>query len=186
MASKKSAVQPIQRVFSKSQKFFSDLFKLKVAPMLQYHGWTEGGKRDPFDERGALINDWVTIEHCHMFHTMDSKGKEHEYCSPAGGHFHKMDVIKDANGEILEVKCASGPLKFEVKKKYGKTKREAVPVNEHDTHTHEVVYQKSDELSRPKANAEAAKFMVMQANNLSKKVTDETGKKLDDLQVTEQ
>lgn len=178
--------QAIQRIFKESTEFFSDLFKLTVNKMLQYRGYTEEGKKWPYNEDGSLNTpDWVDIEHCHFFHTVDSKGANQEYCTPVANHFHKMKVTRDPKNpnDIISVECVSGPLKMKDVKRLGKMTKMAVPVNDHDTHTHGVQYLKSDKLSQPKVNSEALKLIGQQQQILSKKVYDENGKKLDDLGV---
>lgn len=173
----------IKRVFKESLEFFSDLFKLEAEKALKYLGWTEDGKNHPYDENGQTINDWIAVEHCHFFHTVDSKGRVNDYCAPTNGHFHKMEVKRDSNGDILEAKCVSGPLKMKTFKKFGKMVKEPAPVNEHDKHVHKTFYVRSSKLKQPAMNPEAHKLMALQKDATSTKVKSEDGQKLEDLQL---
>ena len=179
------APKPIQRRYKENMTFFSDLFKLKVAKMLQFKGWTKISQDAPRDEKGDLNDDWFYTEHCHYFHTRDSNGKEQTYSQPVGQHVHKMEIVRNPNDpdEIFEVKCVSGPLKWEISTKYGKRKKVLVP-DPNDDHRHDTVYLKSNQLSRPDINVEAAKVMDRVKAPENKQVYDpETGQKLPNLAV---
>lgn len=175
--------QPIVDVFKENTQFLSRLFKLSAAKMLQYVGFRKETKNAAFDEDENLNEDWLYKEHCHIYRTVDSKGVPQEYCSPAGGHTHKMKINKNSKGEILSVECASGPLSMQVTKEFGKPKRVYKKVNDFDNHKHETIYVKSDKLSSPQINAEAAKIISREAARNSKEVVDKNGKKLDSLAV---
>lgn len=177
--------KPIERRFRENMSFFSDLFKLKVSKMLQWKGWTKAGKDAPLNENGHLNDDWFYTEHCHYFHTMDSSGRVQDYCQPVAQHKHKIKVTRDPDNhqDVISVECVSGPLKEVITDKYGK--RQKIWVEDpHDKHRHETEYLKSNQLSRPNVNVEAAKVMSsVQASGNSKTVFDENGKSLGKLEV---
>lgn len=152
----KIPVEPIQqRIFSENKKIFHDLYKLLVAKMYKNLSW----QAIPHDE-------YTAIEHCHFFHTFDSSGREQIHSTSVGGHFHVIKVEHQPNGAPPKVICESGPMKS-VRKKNKRThkfEKIIVPVNEVDTHTHEVLYLQSNQVAVRKVNEEAAK--VIGANAL--------------------
>lgn len=81
---KKSAAPKI--VWKHNREYRHDLFKLKLA---QFKKNTSFKKFTP---------NIVSVDHNHFFHSHDRKGRENEYCSAVGGHFHK--VIKNEDGSI--------------------------------------------------------------------------------------
>ena len=180
-----SAPKHIVRRYKENTTFFSDLFKLQVAKLLQWKGWTKISQNAPRDQKGNLNDDWVLTEHCHYFHTYDSNGKEQFYSQPVAQHVHKMLVTRDPNDhtQMLEVKCVSGPMKWKITDEFGKRQKVLVP-DPHDDHTHDTLYIKSNELSKPNMNSDAA-MVVSRAEvaGTSKVVFDEQGKQLGKLEV---
>ena len=121
--------------------------------------------------------NFVGMEHSHIFHTHDQRGRIQEYSCPIGGHFHRMKVTPDPRGKEFPpiVACVSGPLKWvNVKDKYGGNSRKAVPAytnldgaEDRDfvdaEHKHKVKYIGTSQLKSAAANPEAAKLMGMMA-----------------------
>lgn len=166
-----SPVQPV--VWKGMREFRHDLFKLGVATMKKNVSYK---KYQP---------DLVPVEHAHFFHSVDMKGKPVEYSQPIGGHFHKIDVVKDAQGNIVSVAC--GPALRSVQKKlksgrvktiiervrfanaeYGEDDEEEGPDRVsyvYDEHVHEVAYVHSEMISpertRLKQEADAGKLKSM-------------------------
>ncbi len=101
---------------------------------------------------------WVPVEHCHFFHTRDSKGKKLKYCSSVGGHAHEVEYWVDENGE-LKAKC--GPPIINVKG----DRKVAFP---NDDHTHEVEYFHSEEVTARQVNHKAR--MAISDPNFAAKV----------------
>ena len=177
--------QVLQRRYKENMSFFSDLFKLNVASMLQWKGYQEITKDAPLDENGNLNEDWFHTEHCHWFHTFDSNGKEQFYTPMIGQHCHKIEIKRDPSNpeDILSFKVVGPPLKWIITKKYGKRQKILSP-DPHDTHTHEMEYKKTNKLSRPDINSEAVKVIGnVQSHSTSKAVYDEHGKPLGNLEV---
>lgn len=136
----------IEPIYSGEQTFRSDCFKLEVAPRLYDTSWNG-------------IPEYTELEHCHFFHTYDSKGRTQENCVSTGQHFHKMKVTPGKRG-VPKVECVSGPLCWSKVKERGKWKRVAVPSNPDDTHRHEVTYLRSHKVLMRKANAIAANMIA--------------------------
>lgn len=128
----------LERVYAKQQELDHDLYKLKVASLVRNASYNES---QPIFEN---------VEHCHYFHSIDSRGRKMETSSKVGGHFHKMEVQPD--GTVI---C--GPAVTEVKvKKHGRVVTE-YRTNRHDTHTHEVEYRFSEKIKPQTPNVEFAK-----------------------------
>lgn len=99
--------------------------------------------------------DLVPIEHTHIYHTYDSRGKPQSFTSTTGGHFHEVSVGPDG-----VVKCGP-PMRWGYKKgRDGNQVKRKEPLKwfdkyatDHakewieDTHTHEFEYIHSEELS---------------------------------------
>jgi len=179
--------KPLVRKFQENTTYFSDLFKLDLSKCLKWMGYKKDDLTAPFHEDGTVNSPaWQLVEHVHFFRTVDSKGKPQTHSAPVANHYHEMKVVRDPKNkeQILSVECVSGPLKWGVVKKFGKKRRELIPVNSHDKHTHEIVYLKSKELTKPKMNPEALKVIGAQAARSTTQVYDEKGRPLGKLAVT--
>lgn len=130
------------RVYKGTQEVDHDLFKLKVAVMRKNVSFTD-------------IPDYVPIEHCHTFHTVDSNGKKQTTSNPVGGHHHEIEVINVKDG--VPTLRVSPPMKFVRERVAGRTRKIAVEV-EGDSHTHEVEYLGSERIRLRATNAEFAKL----------------------------
>jgi hypothetical protein len=141
------ASQP--RVYRGTQDVDHDLFKLKVAKMRKNTAW-DGSE------------NWVSVEHCHIFHTVDSSGRAQTTCSPVGGHFHEITVSQSpGNAPTLLVSQA----KQYAKKKLpnGRMVKVAVDMPD-DSHSHDAEYLGSQKIRLRQPNVEAAKVeSVMRA-----------------------
>jgi hypothetical protein len=126
-----------------------DTFKLAAAMMKKNVGIQQderdAAKRARINSRtrGAII---VELEHCHIYHTYDSSGKEMSRCNHVGGHTHEITVSKDADGNLV-AKC-SPPIQ--------NSPSETI-VND-DDHTHNVVYLKSQDVELRRINEDAARM----------------------------
>lgn len=137
--------------FSKSKEIIHDLFKLEFARMQ---------KNVAVDEQEP---QWVAVEHCHFFHTVDSNGKKQTTSASIGGHFHLMEVIEPESSEDMPiVRCVSGPMQWARKKINGKFKRVAIPIvsTEIDDHRHDVEWIRQDIVSIRQTNTEAVKVVT--------------------------
>jgi len=162
----------IKRIFTENMEIFHDLFKLIAANMVKNVSWND-------------TPQWVDTVHEHFYHTVDSSGRKLKFSAPVGGHFHEMKVTKNAAGEVVEVECVSGPLRFVKMKVEGRMKKVPAPFNDKDKHKHETEYVYSNTLRKAKLNDEAVKHMSqMMQKQTSKAVTDEDGNKAADLDVT--
>lgn len=152
-----------QRFYSNKGEVDHDLFKLKVESMMKNVSWT---KEEP---------DYRPVEHCHMFHTIDSSGKPQKYSTAQGGHFHEMEVVyKDG---VPEVVCKSGPLEWVWIKRGKRRIKVARPIFDGlfrdfdsenpkipvDVHKHEVQYIKSDRIALRRINEEAQVLIAKNA-----------------------
>lgn len=135
------AVEP-KRIFKDQMVVTTDLFKMAPAQMKKN---TSYKKFQP---------ELMDLEHCHIFRTVDSRGKVQTSSTAVGGHFHDVEVSIDQDGSFV-LKC-SEPYHIVTKTtKTGMTKKEKVPVTFEDgnrdvilkdTHTHEFQYIRSEEL----------------------------------------
>jgi hypothetical protein len=131
-----------KRVFKDQMTVTHDLFKLLPATMKKNVSYK---KFQP---------ELVEMEHAHIFHTVDSRGKKQTSCSAVGGHFHDVEVTVAADGSFHLI--CSEPYHIVTKTtKTGMTKKEKVHVSFEDgnndiiikdTHTHEFEYKGSEEL----------------------------------------
>ena len=142
-----------QRVTKGNREFNHDLFKLGVANFKKNISLTPG---DP---------QLIDVEHCHFFHSFDSRGREQIKCTPQAGHWHQIIVHRDEDGEIMMdengrpmIECGP-PIKHNYKRIKGAVRKVAGPVrfrgqdefgNEGysvDDHTHEIIYIESEKLT---------------------------------------
>lgn len=134
-----------KRFYSKTLEFDHDIFKLLPATMRKNVG---------FSPNKPL---WEAFEHCHVFHSVDSKGNKKETCTPIGGHFHEV-TIEETDGVPKIVAVGPPVVKKQVRDRVTRrVKTVYVPV-EGDDHTHEVQYIRSEKVKPAKANVEFAKF----------------------------
>jgi len=143
--------QPTQkRVFAQDRILIHDLYKLNVSTMLKNISWTE----QP---------DYVKIEHCHFFHTIDSDGKIQVTSTAVGGHYHEMEVVQMPDGAAM-VKCKGKPMRSGKVKVRGVWKKASVIYDEEDDHTHEVQYISSCEIKPRINNTEALRVISAEAS----------------------
>lgn len=151
----------ITRNFKKNNSVMHDLYKLQVAPMMKNMAMDA--------EDGVEVSpEFIKLEHCHIYHTVDSKGQPQTQCSPIGGHFHIIEVVTPGDGENPPVLKCSGPKKY-VRDRITKKKR-IVPYEKDyadhngrtftDDHTHEITYVSSEEFKPRQINMEATKFVA--------------------------
>jgi hypothetical protein len=138
-----------KKVLKGTRQFEHSLFKLKPARMLKNVSWKH------------KLPDVISIEHCHIYHSINERFQPNTFCAPAGGHFHEVTVdwskkAKDSDGPL--VTC--GPA---VRKKLTYIDGLAGPVTSidpvcferhkevggdiTDNHTHEVEYIDTEVLS---------------------------------------
>jgi len=152
MAVKKATTLKKTKAFERGVgEFNHHLFKLTASPMIKEHGWNS----DP-DQKIV-----VPLEHCHMFHTMDSRGRSQTKCSSIGGHYHEVEVeYSEDPTNAPEIKV--GPAMREIAIKQGKRiMKKSVPVTvggKVDQHTHDVEYHGFDKIKARKMNEEFAKY----------------------------
>jgi len=157
-AESNAPLKSIAREYKNQGDVDHDLFKLTVAKMKKNVSWNDSP-------------EIVDMEHCHMFHTVDSSGKRLDQSSAIGGHFHPIKVVA-VEGQVPRLEV--GPArKWVMKKKNGALVRTAVPIvlvaefndDENgnsqpliDNHSHGAVYLGSEKIKLRQANMEAAKF----------------------------
>lgn len=126
------------------------LFKLKAADMK---------KNTSF--KGAEPNI-LMVEHAHIYHSHNDKnGKVNDYCTPVGGHTHRVEIIEwgtDENGDkyVKKVKCGP-PVKLVLQKRGDRAPKKAyAPIvypryegeeSEVDDHRHELLYIRAEKIS---------------------------------------
>lgn len=145
-----------KRIYRGDTEIDHDLYRLKVAHMVKNVSYTE-------------IPDYEKIEHCHIFHTVDSNGKKQTACSPVGNHFHEVKLVEREGGvPSLEVSAA---MRWATRRIKGRVKRVAEPIsdrdgNVYDTHTHDFEYMRSERIKLRVQNAEAAKAEAIMARRV--------------------
>lgn len=169
-----------QRQMKGEKKVFHDLFKLQSALVKKNHGYIDGD--DP--DLGTCV--MVEHEHTHVWHSVDSSGKPQEYATWTAGHTHKIDVVKDEEGNITEIKV--GPPITKARYKKGKKIVSELKSVNHiyeplcvqeserrkylDFHEHQVAYIHSEEIQVRQKSTEAALF-------LQERLAEEQGKRSD-------
>ena len=134
-----------------------DLFKLAAAPMVRNTSY-EG-----------QVPKLIDIEHCHIYHTIDSSGRKMDTCSAVGGHFHMMKV-NQTEGGVPQVTC-SPAMRYVLQKINGRLQRVMTTVPG-DDHTHEVVYLGSQKIQPRQLNAEGARTIAALEAPYKASVTD--------------
>lgn len=129
-----------QIVFKDQKEMRHDVFKADLQNFLENTSFTRG-----------MVNI-VRREHTHIYHNINSQCKNLEYTNAIGGHFHKVELSEDENGNVV-AKCGP-PLRNGVKRlPNGSFKKTIEPVtwfdgmnnrNVVDDHTHELIYQHSE------------------------------------------
>lgn len=136
-----------KRVYKNAVELDHDLFKLEPATMMKNISFTE----EPH---------YVRLEHCHIFHTINSAGKKQVVSSHTGGHFHEVEVIKEGTDIEPPVLKVGPPLKhaWQRYRRTKRTKKITVPFDDADKHGHAVTYLRSEKIRPRKLNAEFVKF----------------------------
>jgi hypothetical protein len=144
--------QQLKRTFSRTAEIIHDLFKLMPAKARKNIAY-----KDTYDE-------YIDVEHAHFYHSVDSAGNPQDTSVPIAGHFHVLEVVTPATDDTPAVLKCSPPMKW-VKKRNrtnGRFERVAIPVGEHDTHTHTVAYLKSEKYTPRVVNPAAQQFIHSQ------------------------
>jgi len=149
---KLNTVTEPKRVMKGMQSFMHDLFKLEVSNMKRNVSYK---KFQPQIEE---------VEHAHFFHSHDTGGNRNEYCVPVGGHFHKMQITTDKEGQVHAV-CGPALKEITTTTRAGTPRNSIVPVSWVDealdkeivdTHTHDVAYKGSEEIWPDKVKRDQA------------------------------
>ena len=112
----------------------SHCFKLESAVFL---------RNISFNSKKPLIE---TFDHCHIFHTYDSSGKELKQCNSVGGHYHII-TLREENGKFI-ADCST-PI----------CNKGSSDLLDKDKHTHNVVYLKSEEFQARNVSVEASQLV---------------------------
>lgn len=148
-----------KRIFGKKTNLMHDLYKLTVARAIRYIGFQEGGEhRNPkgYDGKQAFDQaNWTHIEHCHFFHTIDTRGQVQPNSTTINGHWHEMVLVSPATEESAAVYKCSGPKKLVMDRIHGQLVKRVIDVP-FDDHSHDVEYINSKVLQPRTLSAEAA------------------------------
>jgi len=120
-----------------------DLFKLLPAKMV---------KDVSYNPDAPIL---VHLDHCHIYHTVDSNGKAMTESSPVGNHHHKV-IVDEVEGKLKVY--VSEAMRYV---KRGKKVFESPLANDH--HTHEVQYLGSHEVKARELNTEFVKLQSQMA-----------------------
>lgn len=154
---KKKPEQKWKPTFQQSHSFESHLFKLEGANMK---------KKVVLGQNNDTIQE---VPHAHFFHTVDSSGKPQEHSVAVGGHFHLVTVNYDPQTGEPKATC-SGPMTYG----YVKNRKVVIDLPDvgtdernrpiRDTHTHDVVYQRSSKVVPRTVSVEAVKILDSEAS----------------------
>jgi len=139
------------RVYKGQSELDHDLYKLAPAVMK---------KNQAVDGHQPM---YVPLEHCHIFHSIDSNGKVQTSCNAIGGHFHEMNKVGESDDGVA-VYNTGPPVTWAWKKELNANgmpvkKKITVPAKDlNDEHTHEVLYQWSEKIKPRKMNTEFIKY----------------------------
>lgn len=138
--------QPIVKKVWKGQETFEHhLFKLSPTDCIKNKSIT------PYQP------NTYRLQHGHVYHTVDRKGKPQTYSAPSSGHFHEVTVEWDGD-TLVGVKCGP-PTRFKYRqqrnKEIKKVKEQVVYKGRDengdddvvDSHTHEIVYIRGEVLT---------------------------------------
>ena len=141
-----------QRVYKNAIELDHDLFKLEPSTMKKNVSFTD-------------VPSYVSLEHCHIYHTISSDGKRQTQCSPTGGHFHVVEIVKEATETEPPVLKVGPPVKYawQRNRRTKHTQKIAVPFDEGDDHRHIVQYVRSEKIRPRKLNTEFVKYQSSQA-----------------------
>jgi hypothetical protein len=133
------------------------LYKLMSAPVKKYTGHRKEIDTSP----DAEPQNFLDMEHTHVYRTMDIDGNKHTKCVSIGGHYHNLEL--DYSGIIPKVVAMSGPMKMVSETKAGKNRLVEQPINHYDDHIHEVQYVKTEKINGHQVNMEAEKYIAMES-----------------------
>lgn len=138
----KKKVEPKLK-FKGQTEFRHDLFKASVQKMKKNTSFVFG--------RPSILE----LEHTHVFHSYDSKGRPQKFTSTTGGHFHEIQHGVDDEGNVY-AKCGPALQTVVRKGSGGRQIKKIGPIvwkdvdNEveiNDNHTHQMTYISSEFLT---------------------------------------
>lgn len=141
----------IKRIYKGDIEIINDTFKLVVSKLQ---------KNISFDLKHPAF---VSVEHCHFYHTYDSSGSPQKQCNAVGGHTHNIRIYSkdgELRGECslpIHNKRSEALLYRKKNEDTGKMKVVTNPYNSdpYDKHTHEIQYIKSEKFQARKISPEA-------------------------------
>ena len=163
-AQKPSEKQPEnvqKRVFKGEKEVHHDLYKLQVAEVVKNSSW--------WSSKPTFIGH----EHTHMFHSIDSNGKEQFYSTNTAGHCHKVTFKLDSDGMVIPESIVVGP---PVRKSKNGDVRLAIQHSaegspmKYDDHTHDMLYIQSEVIKVRRKNEAAAIAMSNYMNQRAEKL----------------
>jgi hypothetical protein len=113
---------------------------------------------------------WESIEHAHLYHTVDSSGKPLTKCTPVGGHFHDVEMHENPDGGAPILKVGP-PMRYIGTVEDGRIVKTVAPVKG-DNHTHEAVYLHSEKIKPRRMSEEYLKFRAKQDSKAPKSTGD--------------
>ena len=150
------------RIYINELQIKSDLFKLEVATCNLNKGWNDA------------IN-LESVEHVHFFHTYDSDGKlmgkreangeTKGKTNSVAGHFHEIVFEDRGPNKPVEIISVSGPMREVKRRVRGKWVRVVEPIdpNLDDSHTHDVIYRRTENVKMREVVPEAVNMAAQEA-----------------------
>lgn len=155
----KSTAKAVQRSYTKTNEFTTDVFKLMQADVIKHDsGATENAHPN------VHTNEFTRWPHAHPFRTYDKGGKRLDLSTPIGGHFHVIEwQASEVEGESPEILSVSPPMVMgsRLNPETGLKEKVPVPANIYDKHTHDIQYIQSTKIVVSKANTEAMAVISM-------------------------
>lgn len=163
--SKQTKKQAPQRKYKDQLEFEHDLFELQVADVFKNMSWNKK-------------KEWERFPHKHFFHTFDSDGRKLIRSTAALGHYHKMEVTDQGEGEPPVVVCGPAFIDRMMADDDGVYRKTAIELTGKEAHTHELEYRYSDKLKARKPNSESLKVINKVIQNQNPALDQEEAKNL--------
>lgn len=157
--------QAPQRKYKDALEFDHDLFELETAEVQKNMSWNK-------------VKNWEKFPHKHFFHTFDSDGRKQTRSTAALGHWHKMEVVEQGEGEPPMVTCGPAFIEKMIADEDGVYRKTAIELVGKEAHTHGVNYRYSDKLKARKPNSESLKVINKVIQNQNPALAPEEAKQL--------
>jgi hypothetical protein len=146
-----SGSMPDTFVYASQESYKTHRFILQTSKVLK----NDGLPKSPI---------YMSLDHQHVFRTVDSNGYEQVKSTATGGHFHLITMSDDKKTLYCSEAMTEKSIYDKRERRWKKEYQPVVVAGKTDGHVHKLTYVRTDEISKRKLSDKAAQFIAQEAN----------------------